>query len=244
MTRWSWPRRPTSPARCCSRWTVRAPAWPACCHSKPHRPSWWRWPSMPRKRRACASRAVLVLLFPRFPARRKSRSEHPLLACTFVHQKFPGRVPQGAVLLRAFFGGHSADALLGETDDRLTERACLQLSRILGPLPEAAETVVRRWPLVHAAICRRPPGPHGGTRIAIEHNARSSSCGERLPRSGIARSYPSGSGHCPIARGQPYPSPVLNTMNVSNITKDQTLLLTAKFAVARSECALTSSFSC
>jgi oxygen-dependent protoporphyrinogen oxidase len=69
-----------------------------------------------------------------------------LLACTFVHQKFPGRAPQGAVLLRAFFGGHSGDALQGEADDKLVERARLQLSRVLGPLPEALETVVRRWP--------------------------------------------------------------------------------------------------
>ena len=76
----------------------------------------------------------------------ESRSSHQLLACTFVHQKFPGRAPEGAVLLRAFFGGHSGDALQGEADDKLVERARLQLSRVLGPLPEASETVVRRWP--------------------------------------------------------------------------------------------------
>jgi oxygen-dependent protoporphyrinogen oxidase len=73
--------------------------------------------------------------------------EHSLLACTFVDQKFAGRVPPGAILLRAFFGGHSGDALLGEPDDTLIERARLQLGRVLGPLPQAAETVVRRWPL-------------------------------------------------------------------------------------------------
>jgi oxygen-dependent protoporphyrinogen oxidase len=73
--------------------------------------------------------------------------EHSLLACTFVDQKFAGRVPPGATLLRAFFGGHSGDALLGEPDDKLIERARLQLGRVLGPLPQAAETVVRRWPL-------------------------------------------------------------------------------------------------
>ena len=73
-------------------------------------------------------------------------SAHQLLACTFVHQKFPARAPEGAVLLRAFFGGESGDALLGEADDQLIERARLQLSRVLGPLPEAPETVVRRWP--------------------------------------------------------------------------------------------------
>jgi protoporphyrinogen/coproporphyrinogen III oxidase len=76
----------------------------------------------------------------------ESGPSHQLLACTFVHQKFPSRAPQGAVLLRAFFGGHSGDALSGETDDHLIERARLQLSRVLGPLPEASETVVRRWP--------------------------------------------------------------------------------------------------
>ncbi len=76
----------------------------------------------------------------------ESGPSHQLLACTFVHQKFPGRVPEGAVLLRAFFGGDSGNSLLGETDENLVERARLQLSRVLGPLPEASEKVVRRWP--------------------------------------------------------------------------------------------------
>jgi oxygen-dependent protoporphyrinogen oxidase len=75
-----------------------------------------------------------------------SSHEPELLACTFVDQKFHGRVPPGAVLLRAFFGGHSGDALLGESDDQIIARARLQLARVLGPVPEAAETVVRRWP--------------------------------------------------------------------------------------------------
>jgi oxygen-dependent protoporphyrinogen oxidase len=77
---------------------------------------------------------------------RESGPSHQLLACTFVHQKFPHRAPEEAMLLRAFFGGYSGDALSGETDDNLIERARLQLSRVLGPLPEASETVVRRWP--------------------------------------------------------------------------------------------------
>jgi protoporphyrinogen/coproporphyrinogen III oxidase len=75
-----------------------------------------------------------------------SSPEPELLACTFVHQKFADRVPPGAVLLRAFFGGHSGDALQGESDDQIIARARLQLARVLGPLPQAAETVVRRWP--------------------------------------------------------------------------------------------------
>jgi protoporphyrinogen/coproporphyrinogen III oxidase len=72
--------------------------------------------------------------------------EHSLLACTFVDQKFFSRVPPGAVLLRAFFGGHSGDALLSAGDDQIIAHARAQLGRVLGPLPPAAETEVRRWP--------------------------------------------------------------------------------------------------
>jgi oxygen-dependent protoporphyrinogen oxidase len=80
------------------------------------------------------------------PPGQANSAEHSLLACTFVHQKFPGRAPQGGVLLRAFFGGHSGETLQGEEDDKIIDLARRQLSRILGPLPEAAETLVRRWP--------------------------------------------------------------------------------------------------
>jgi protoporphyrinogen/coproporphyrinogen III oxidase len=82
------------------------------------------------------------------PPKRPQVSSHEpeLLACTFVDQKFHGRVPPGAVLLRAFFGGHSGDALLSESEDQIVARARSQLARVLGPLPQAAETVVRRWP--------------------------------------------------------------------------------------------------
>jgi oxygen-dependent protoporphyrinogen oxidase len=74
------------------------------------------------------------------------KQEHSLQACTFVDQKFPGRVPPGGVLLRAFFGGCSGEALQGEADDTIIERTRQQLGRVLGPLPPSVETVVRRWP--------------------------------------------------------------------------------------------------
>ena len=67
----------------------------------------------------------------------------PLLACTFVDQKFPNRVPEGALLLRAFFSGES---LLGESEEALVTRARKQLGRVLGPLPQPLLTLVRRWP--------------------------------------------------------------------------------------------------
>lgn len=85
-----------------------------------------------------------------------SQSGNPrLLACTFVDQKFIDRAPEGAVLLRAFFGGAAAEALLGEPDERIVRLAAEQLASILqigglqagGALPEPDVTVVRRLPL-------------------------------------------------------------------------------------------------
>jgi protoporphyrinogen/coproporphyrinogen III oxidase len=71
----------------------------------------------------------------------------PLLACTFVDQKFSHRVPDGAVLLRGFFGGDIAPALLDESDATLISLAHQQLSLSLGQLPEPDISLVRRWPL-------------------------------------------------------------------------------------------------
>ncbi len=70
-----------------------------------------------------------------------------LLACTFVDQKFNDRVPPDSVLLRGFFGGVAAERLAGESDATLGQLTRDQLSRILGPLPEADLTVVRHWPM-------------------------------------------------------------------------------------------------
>ncbi len=69
-----------------------------------------------------------------------------LLACTFVDQKFPHRVPAGGRLLRAFFGGAVADRLLSTPDDHIAALARHELHRILGPLPNPSVTIVRRWP--------------------------------------------------------------------------------------------------
>lgn len=69
-----------------------------------------------------------------------------LLAATFTHQKFAQRAPEGAVLLRAFFGGATAESLSKRDDAALAELACGELARYLGPLPQPMLTVVRRWP--------------------------------------------------------------------------------------------------
>jgi oxygen-dependent protoporphyrinogen oxidase len=69
-----------------------------------------------------------------------------LLACTFVHQKFPHRAPKGAALLRVFFGGQDAPVLLEKNDAALVELARNALTPFLGKLPEPKITVVRRLP--------------------------------------------------------------------------------------------------
>ena len=69
-----------------------------------------------------------------------------LLAGTFVNQKFAGRAPEGQRLLRAFFGGATADRLLPASDVDIAALAFMELESILGPLPAPVVTVVRRWP--------------------------------------------------------------------------------------------------
>ena len=70
-----------------------------------------------------------------------------LLAATFVDQKFPGRVPEdGGRLLRAFFGGEQAHTIAAKSDNEIAGLALAELSKILGPLPQPAFQIVRRWP--------------------------------------------------------------------------------------------------
>jgi oxygen-dependent protoporphyrinogen oxidase len=71
-----------------------------------------------------------------------------LLAATFVHQKFPHRAPEGAAIIRTFFGADSAEQFSSASDAEISAAALAQLREILGPLPDPAVelTTVRRWP--------------------------------------------------------------------------------------------------
>ena len=55
-----------------------------------------------------------------------------MLACTFVHAKFAGRVPADKGLLRCFLGGAGNDSLIDESDARLTRAVLEELDEILG----------------------------------------------------------------------------------------------------------------
>ncbi|HUZ05552.1 MAG TPA: FAD-dependent oxidoreductase, partial [Acidobacteriaceae bacterium] len=76
----------------------------------------------------------------------EATAQRAFLACTFVDQKFAHRAPAGGVLLRGFFGGADAPALLAESDTTLLRLATESLSRVLGKLPEPNFHIVRRWP--------------------------------------------------------------------------------------------------
>jgi oxygen-dependent protoporphyrinogen oxidase len=88
-------------------------------------------------------------LVPQSSSRPSTLNPQPsLLAATFADQKFPHRAPTWARILRAFFGGSSAEALTHQSDETIAATAFAQLNDILGPLPapDLALTTVHRWP--------------------------------------------------------------------------------------------------
>lgn len=72
-----------------------------------------------------------------------------LLAATYSSTKWPGRAPQGAVLLRGFVGGPNNQAVMEGSDEEITEIAEKELRRILGIRPQAKPIFRRfyRWTL-------------------------------------------------------------------------------------------------
>ena len=69
-----------------------------------------------------------------------------LLAGTFSSVKYPGRAPDGHVLLRGFLGGALGAAVLGESDEELAARARRELGDALGVVAEPVLTRVHRHP--------------------------------------------------------------------------------------------------
>ena len=75
------------------------------------------------------------------------RSEgRALLACTFSSVKYPGRAPEGGVLLRSFVGGALNEAVLELDDAALVMRARDELRQAMGITAEPVLTRVFRWP--------------------------------------------------------------------------------------------------
>jgi protoporphyrinogen/coproporphyrinogen III oxidase len=68
-----------------------------------------------------------------------------VLAATFVHNKFPGRVPPDRALLRCFIGGESNEHMLDLSDDEILRIVRDELGQIIGLKADPQFTRVYRW---------------------------------------------------------------------------------------------------
>lgn len=69
-----------------------------------------------------------------------------LLACTFSSVKYPGRAPEGHVLLRCFVGGALNEAILELDDAGLVARCRDELRQAMGITAEPVLARLHRWP--------------------------------------------------------------------------------------------------
>jgi len=69
-----------------------------------------------------------------------------LLACTFSSVKYPGRAPEGFLLLRCFVGGALNEGILQSDDGALVATTRDELRQALGVTAEPVLTRVVRWP--------------------------------------------------------------------------------------------------
>jgi oxygen-dependent protoporphyrinogen oxidase len=78
-----------------------------------------------------------------------ARGERPtMLGCQYESTVFPGRAPEGAVLLRAILGGSFEPRILDQSDARITDRAVADLNLVAGLNTRPDFTAVWRLPQV------------------------------------------------------------------------------------------------
>jgi oxygen-dependent protoporphyrinogen oxidase len=69
-----------------------------------------------------------------------------ILACTFVHHKFPHRAPEGCALLRCFVGGSRDEAALQLSEEEMENITRGELREILGITAQPLLVKIFRWP--------------------------------------------------------------------------------------------------
>jgi oxygen-dependent protoporphyrinogen oxidase len=69
-----------------------------------------------------------------------------ILACTFIHRKFPGRTAPGKTVLRVFVGGAHKAALVDESDEFLSDLVRKELRQILRLTAKPELVEIQRWP--------------------------------------------------------------------------------------------------
>lgn len=68
-----------------------------------------------------------------------------MLACTFVHNKFPHRAPENKGLLRCFLGGARDEAVLSMSDDELLKTVRYEMEKILHLHERPIFSRIYRW---------------------------------------------------------------------------------------------------
>ncbi len=90
-------------------------------------------------------------------------------AVSFFSTKFPGRAPEGHVLLRSFLGGVGDEAILDESDETLLALVRRDMRDLLGITGEPVLTRVYRW-------------PNATPQMEVGHLARMAAVERRLSR--------------------------------------------------------------
>lgn len=73
-----------------------------------------------------------------------------LLACTFVHRKFPNRAPAGKALLRCFLGGTRDPEIMQLSNNEIIPLVRQELRSILGVEASPLFSLISRWPFAMA----------------------------------------------------------------------------------------------
>jgi oxygen-dependent protoporphyrinogen oxidase len=78
-----------------------------------------------------------------------------MLACTFVHNKFPHRAPEDRGIVRCFLGGLRDEGVLSLTDDEVLATIRRELGEIAGISAEPRAWRIYRW---NRAMAQPSPG--------------------------------------------------------------------------------------
>ena len=124
-----------------------------------------------------------------------------MLACTFVHNKFPHRAPEGKGILRCFLGGARDEAVLALTDDEMLETVHRELRDIVKLDARPMFARVYRW---RGAMAQYEPGHIARVARIEKRVSRNSRTGPRRQRLSWHRrarlhSLRHGSGECSSA---------------------------------------------
>jgi oxygen-dependent protoporphyrinogen oxidase len=71
---------------------------------------------------------------------------HSVLACTYLNNKFAGRLPENKFLVRLFIGGEAAAHWIRQSDESICEEALREMKRIAGIDQTPRFWRVYRWP--------------------------------------------------------------------------------------------------